>query len=164
MSRVVDANLVEVPVPDVVEQAPNNVTFAFNNLVLRPEVPRGKPGEFLEEAQNFVEIGLDCGHVFRGAMQALDNFISAAQSIQQVAKEHTVATVLGQVSEKFWQAEMIANQLHIVDHPSEQLDFGFLVDWVDEHFVALDLQSLHLLHNSFDLVRVVAFHRRVFRV
>jgi hypothetical protein len=59
ISWVIGTYLLVVPVPDVVEEAPNRIFVAIDNLLLRPEVSGAKSWEIFEKAHNFHKIGLD---------------------------------------------------------------------------------------------------------
>ena len=141
-----------MPVPDVIEQAPDHICVPLNCLRLRPQVAAREARELLQVPKYLVIVSIDGGHVLRRPVQALDDLVSASQPVNQVAKENAVAAVLGQVLDEFGRVDLVTDQLDIVDKPSDQLQLGLLVDRLHFDLLSLDVQRLHLLH---DLVNVV---------
>ena len=141
-----------MPVPDVIEQAPDHICVPLNCLRLRPQVAAREAREFLQVPKYLVVVSIDGGHVLRCPVQALDDLVSASQPVNQVAEENAVAAVLGQVLDEFGRVDLVTDQLDIVDKPSDQLQLCLLVDRLHFDLLSLDIQRLHLLH---DLVNVV---------
>lgn len=141
-----------MPVPDVIEQAPDHICVPLNCLRLRPQVAAREAREFLQVPKYLVIVSIDGGHVLRCPVQALDDLVSASQPVNQVAEENAVAAVLGQVLDEFGRVDLVTDQLDIVDKPSDQLQLCLLVDRLHFDLLSLDIQRLHLLH---DLVNVV---------
>ena len=141
-----------MPVPDVIEQAPDHICVPLNCLRLRPQVAAREAREFLQVPKYLVIVSIDGGHVLRRPMQALDDLVSASQPVNQVAEENAVAAVLGQVLDELSRVDLVTDQLDIVDQPSDQLQLCLLVDRLHFDLLSLDIQRLHLLH---DLVNVV---------
>ena len=84
-----------MPVPDVIEQAPDHICVPLNCLLLRPQVAAREAREFLQVPKYLVIVSIDCGHVLWSPVQALDDFFSASQPVNQIAEENTVAAVFG---------------------------------------------------------------------
>lgn len=63
LGGIVRTNFLVIPVPYVVEEAPNNISIPLYHLILWPEVPRTKLWIGFEIAHDFREVGLDLRHV-----------------------------------------------------------------------------------------------------
>lgn len=94
-------------------------------------------------------------------MQAFDDLLTPFQPVQKVAIKHAVAAVLGQVQHQLALVDLVADQFHIVDEPSEQLVLRFLINRMDFFLFALDIQCLHLLHDLLDIVHVADLSRLI---
>lgn len=51
-----DTELIEVPVPDVIEQAPDDIIVTLNDPALSPEVSRREARELLKVCEDFLKV------------------------------------------------------------------------------------------------------------
>ena len=94
---VVNADLVEVPVPDVVKQTPDYIAVALDHAALCPKVPWWKTRKLLKIGKHFLKVSRNSCHISRCPVHALNSFISTAYSIQQVTEKNPVAAVLWKI-------------------------------------------------------------------
>ena len=81
--------------PDVVEEAPDDLFISFDHFILRPQISRAKPWEFLEVTNNFVEICVNLRHIIIWwlSIDALYDILSTGEPIDQISKENTSSAV-----------------------------------------------------------------------
>ena len=80
------ANLIEMPVPNIVHQAPDDIRVSLDCFLLGPEVAAGEAREIFQIAKYFVVIGADHRHILGSSMHAFDNFFTPLQPIQEISK------------------------------------------------------------------------------
>lgn len=99
---IVGTDLLEVPMPNIVKEAPDNIWITLYHVLRRPEVPRAKSWELLEIVHDFGEVGLDLRAVsFRWVpVDSLYDFVSAVQAIDQIGEDDSRSTVLREVPQE----------------------------------------------------------------
>ena len=75
------ADLVVVPMPDVIEQTPNHICIALYHFVLAPQVPTWKAWEIFQVRKHLVEVGVDARQILRRSVQAFYDLIFTAEAI-----------------------------------------------------------------------------------
>ena len=93
LSRVIGAYLVELPVPDIINQTPDHILVSIDGFLLGPEIPAGETWELLEVVENFLIVRLYSCHVLWVSIQSFDDWTPASESVKEVTKEDSIATV-----------------------------------------------------------------------
>ena len=119
LSWISRTDLIEMPVPNIIEYAPDHIRVALDGHLLWPEVATGEARELLQVWQDFIEVCINSGHILRSPVKPLDDFISAPQPIQKVAEKHPVATVLGQVLDQLGRVDLVTDKFNVFNEPSD---------------------------------------------
>ena len=85
-------------------------------------------------------------------MDTLYDFFTASKSVYQVTEKHTIAAILWQLEHQLGRIDLVANEFHVVDEPTKQLNFGLFINWLNLYIISLDIKCLHLLHNLIYIV------------
>ena len=113
---IIRAYFLVLPVPDIIEEAPNYVFISINHLILSPKISRAKFRKFFEIIQDLLEIDLNlCQIAFlRISRNAFDNLLFATQPIDQIRKHNPRLTILWEIAHQL----LVLRLIHRLDQPN----------------------------------------------
>lgn len=92
---IVWTNFLEIPMPNIIEKAPDNIRIAINQQLNWPEVPGTELGKLFKIFHHFYEVCLNLRYVsfWWIAIDSFYDLISSIKTVYEIGKDDTCPTI-----------------------------------------------------------------------